>query len=216
VRPERVSGRPSHTTPVAPAPPRTDAELIASVRRGDVTASLELYDRLQPRIEGVVRRLLGPRDVDVDDLVQNALVEVVTSMAGYRGQSPLEAWACAIAAHTVYRHVRRRRVERRIFSEDAPEGDDAPAGASSTRSAVARSAIAHVRRHLAQMDEGRAWAFLLHDVCGFDLREMAEIMEVSTAAAQSRLVRGRKEIHERIATDPELADALDPMKGDAS
>ena len=83
------------------------------------------------------------------------------------------------------------------------------------RTALLRSIIQRVGGHLQEMDQARAGAFLLHDVHGYDVREVARIMEISEAAAQSRLVRARKEIHERIARDPELADALALREGEA-
>lgn len=58
------------------------------------------------------------------------------------------------------------------------------------------------------MDSGRAWTFLLHDVYGYDLKEVGEITGASLSAAQSRLVRGRREIHERIRRDEALARFL--------
>jgi RNA polymerase sigma-70 factor, ECF subfamily len=193
-----------------PAPTLDDSQLLASIRAGDPDAATALHDRLRPVAERAVRRLLGHADRDREDVVQQAILEVVTTAHRFRGDCPLDAWASTVTAHVVYKHIRRRVTERRIF-ESMRYDDDAPASVdrrSLSREAAARSTLRRVLALLDRIDEAKAWVYVLHDVCGYDLKEVAQITETSVAAAQSRLVRGRKELMERIAADPELGAML--------
>jgi RNA polymerase sigma-70 factor (ECF subfamily) len=187
--------------------------LLASVRAGDPDAATALHDRLRPVVERTIRRLLGARSRDHEDLAQHAMIEVVYTVEKFRGDCPLDAWASTVAAHVVYNHIRRATTERRIFEgirDDETEGEG-PAAASTrslSRDTTARSTLRRVFAHLDTLESSKAWTYVLHDVCGFDLREVAEITESTVAAAQTRLVRGRRELHERMAADPELAPML--------
>ena len=69
-----------------------------------------------------------------------------------------------------------------------------------------REALRRVRRHLSRLDASRTFTFLLHDVYGYDMREVAHMTGVSVAAARTRLARGRREVRKRIFSDPELAN----------
>ena len=77
------------------------------------------------------------------------------------------------------------------------------------RQRALRGAVARIRSHLGVLESNKAWTFLLHDVCGYDLREIAEITEVSVVAAQGRLSRGRRELLARLREDPELHELLE-------
>jgi RNA polymerase sigma-70 factor (ECF subfamily) len=185
-----------------PAPSK-DGDLVAAVQRGEASAAAEFHDRLRPIVDRTLRRLVGTSDRDYDDLAQQALIDLTLSIERFRGDSPLDAWASVVVARVAYRHIRRRRLERRLFAvtpADAVEPVDRSAGVA----AVNRALLRQIQRHLEQMDIKRAWTFLLHDVYGYDLAEVASITGVTRAAAQSRLVRGRKWLHGRIAADPEL------------
>jgi RNA polymerase sigma-70 factor (ECF subfamily) len=84
------------------------------------------------------------------------------------------------------------------------EMDQISSGRSLVRDTSARSQLRRILFHLDRIEETKAWAYVLHDVCGYDLREVATITSSSVSAAQTRLVRGRRELEERLSNDPEL------------
>ena len=192
----------------AATPALDDAEIIGAVQRGDASAATALYHRARPQVEKTLLRVLGRRDRDHEDFVQLALIALVHSMSGFRGECSLDTWTSRVAARTVFKQLRRRTSDRRVFDTEAStEGAVASAG-DTTRDVAARSLARRVRRHLDAMDPMKAWTVVLHDVAGHDLREIAEITECTVAAAQTRLSRGRIELHERIERDPELAGEI--------
>jgi RNA polymerase sigma-70 factor (ECF subfamily) len=195
----------------AGSPPEAldDARLVAAVRSGNASMAGAFYDRTRAVVEKTVQRLLGSRDVDLDDMVQVAMIELLRSLDRFRGECSLDTWSATISANVVYKQIRRRSLERTIFSKElAPES----VPRSTRQQPILRGMVERVMRHLDQMVHERAWTFLLHDVHGYSLDEVASITGTSVAAAQSRLVRGRRELHERIANDPDLAGGLDALE----
>lgn len=190
-----------------PRPSLDDTELLTAVRSGDRGVAGALYDRARPQIERTINRLLGFCDMDRDDLAQVAALELITTIDRYRGDCSLDSWIGTITAHVVYKHIRRRKLERQFFS--AGPWEEGAHSNPNGHDAVGTDLAARVRSHLQAIDSNKAWTFMLHDVWGYDLKEIAQITGASIAAAQSRLVRGRRDLHDRIAEDPELADMLD-------
>jgi RNA polymerase sigma-70 factor (ECF subfamily) len=206
---------PGEGAAVEPAPV-DDGVLLAAVRAGDPRAASAFCRRIRPVAERTVHRLLGRLDDDADDLVQNAVIDLVSAIDRFRGECPLDAWVSAVAAHIVYKHLRRRRLERRLFSHLLAADEDGAAAIAPGTSPMPRALARAVLSLLDEMDERRAWAFVLHDVCGYNLREVAQITGSTVTAAQSRLVRGRKELHEKIGTHPDLATMLERDGGETA
>jgi RNA polymerase sigma-70 factor (ECF subfamily) len=188
-------------------PALDDRALVAAVQEGQAQVASALCDRVWPQVDRTVRRLLGWRDSDRDDVAQLSLIEIVNTIGRYRGDCSLDTWAQAVTANVVFKHIRRRRTERRIFSDLLVDDETAAPVQAEWRSAT-RELLGRIASHLGEMNVGRAWAFVLHDIFGHDLREVAQMMKASVAATQSRLVRGRRELHKRIAGDPALVDLM--------
>jgi RNA polymerase sigma-70 factor, ECF subfamily len=212
-KPPRLRLVPTEDAQSPASPVVDDARLVAAMRNGVAGMAGAFHDRVRPSLEKTVTRLLGAADCDRDDVIQVAMIEMLRSLNRYRGECSLDTWACTIAAHSVYKHLRRRGLERSLF---APEPPAEMASQKTHQAPVLRGMVQRVAQHLREMVYDRAWTFLLHDVHGYSLDEVASLTGVSVSAAQSRLVRGRRDLHERIAADPDLAGGLDSLEESSS
>lgn len=184
-----------------------DLGIVAKVRRGECSAVAVLHDRVRPQIDRTLERLLGRRDADHEELAQIALTELVLTIHRFRGDCSLDHWTARITAHAVYNEMRRRRRARRVFAfEIDTDLEESMSRTDTEREVGARGLLRRVRACLDELEPNKAWTLVLHDVCGHSLREVADITSVSLSAAQSRLVRARREFRALMACDPELAD----------
>jgi RNA polymerase sigma-70 factor (ECF subfamily) len=186
-----------------------DLALVAAVGRGDTRAIASFYDRVRPIIDRKLKRLLGIHDADFDDMVQNSLIELMRSLDHYRGEGSLDGWVGIVSARVVFREIRERKSERRIFVGVPVDGSTEILDAIDLEAASsARELLGRVRSHLDAIDPVKAWTYVLHDVLGHSLAEVSEITGATVSATQSRLFRGRRELEERIGADAELASRL--------
>lgn len=194
--------------PRVAAPSMDDAEMLGALQRGDPGGAAALYDRLCPQVRRTIGRLLGGADREEDDLAQISMIEILSSLRRFRGECSLDTWASRITARVVFRELRARSAERSVFDKGALDLDQTEDDANEERRASLRSSLARIREHLGKLDPLKSWTLLLHDVCGYDLKEISFMTDASVAAAQSRLVRGRAELQARLESDPELAEWL--------
>lgn len=179
-----------------------DEALILAVQRGDRQVASALYDRLIRVVDHTVYRVFGRREVDHDDLVQMVFEQIIVTLSrrSYARACNLRTWASSIASHVAFNALRSRRRERKVMDRDAPpDSETYAARGDAEREAAVRSELQVVRATLVDMKPQYAETVFLHDVLGHELAEIALMMRVSVAAAQSRLVRGRKDLHKRLA-----------------
>lgn len=182
-----------------------DAELCAALADGDAGAADALFVRLRGLVEATLARLLGSADAERDDLIQQSHERILASivLGRFAGACSLATWARLITEHVIIDALRARARERRVFDQTRADSDAAAMlpvpGPLPDELLDLRREVARVGRELGSVLPQRAEAFVLHDVLGFDLSEMAGMLEISAAAAQSRLVRGRHDLFARIA-----------------
>jgi RNA polymerase sigma-70 factor (ECF subfamily) len=185
----------------------SDDELIEAVVRGDHRMAALLYDRVIGVVDRTIYRIFGRRENDHDDLVQSTFEQIVITLCKRRfaRACSLTTWACTVATHVGLNALRSRRRERRVFEHESGRDEevvDVGARNVAGEAAVeARMELDRIRMHLGGMDPNKAETLFLHDGLGHDLAEIAVLTGVSVAAAQSRLVRARKELVQRLERD---------------
>jgi RNA polymerase sigma-70 factor (ECF subfamily) len=108
------------------------ARVVERARAGDAGARQTLYLQHVDRVFRTVRGMLRS-DADAEDVTQDAMLTVLTSLHTYRPRpgARFAAWVTTIAANTARRRFRRRRPELTATGElpdtadaDADPGDD--------------------------------------------------------------------------------------------
>jgi RNA polymerase sigma-70 factor, ECF subfamily len=176
-----------------------DSELIAGLLEGEPWAAELMYVRLSPIIERTLRRVFPTPRADHDDLVQSAFENVLRSVMERRFAAgcSLSTWASIIASRVAIDALRSRVRERVIFRDGMASSPDllaAPEPVPLERQLEARSELQRLENLLGGMKPEQSLTVVLHDLLGHELAEIAQFTGVTAAAAQSRLVRGRKEL----------------------
>lgn len=182
----------------------SDDDIIRAFERRDRRAAELLYGRLVGVVDATLYRVIGRREADHDDLVQSTFEQIIVTLSKqtYAGGCSLRGWAASIACHVGLNAIRSRQRARRVFAveSDSETVIDQREPPDFEAHLIARGELERLRSHLAAMDPGRAITVVLHDVFGVSLAETARLSSVSMSAAQSRLVRGRREIRERMTS----------------
>jgi RNA polymerase sigma-70 factor (ECF subfamily) len=101
------------------------ARLVEQARAGDTGARHTLYVQYVDRVFRTVRGMLRS-DADAEDVTQDAMLTVLTSLHRYapRADARFAAWVTTIAVNTVRRRFRRRRPEPTATGELPEIPDD--------------------------------------------------------------------------------------------
>ena len=97
--------------------------LAARVLEGDDLAFRQLYRRHTPRLFALVSRLVGGREADAEDAVQDTWFKATERLGDFRWECAFGTWLCAIGVNVVKEQARRRM---RRPETDWPEDHDPP------------------------------------------------------------------------------------------
>ena len=174
-------------------------------RAGDARELEAIARRELPRVERLLRRLLGPRS-DMEDLVQNVFVEMCKALPNFRGESTVSTFVGGITVRIARRAMRPTAWVRfrSQMPEEPPAGPDRPED-----NAVAAEQLRRLDSALQRISADKRIAFVLWAVEGKDVDSIAKMVGASVAATRSRIHYAQKELRSIAATDPYLSDLVE-------
>jgi len=175
----------------------SDLHLITRAQQGDSQAFGTLFHRHKARIYSVCLRMTN-NTAEAEDLTQDAFLQVFRKLATFRGDSALSTWLYRIAVNTVLMHFRKKAL--RQVSLDEPYSQDAKTvrreyGSRDDRLAGCMDRMA-LARAIAELPAGYRTIFLLHEVEGYEHREIAELLKCSVGNSKSQLHKAKLRIRE--------------------
>ncbi|HEY5375778.1 MAG TPA: RNA polymerase sigma factor [Polyangiaceae bacterium] len=195
---------PSRTAfPLKLVRPADDAEFVRRCVSGERAALRELFERERVRLHALLFRTVGPSPY-LDDLLQEAFLEVFRSIASFRGESSLRTWIDRCTVRVAYAFfAREARVPVLESLSDAPSG--AP---DAEEHALLREATRRLYMELDRLEPRQRLAFTLFAIEGRSMREVADTMSSTQVAARVRVWRARQTLEARARKDPLLAEFL--------
>ncbi len=184
---------------------RRDARLVRRAAGGEREAQIELVSQLWPRIHGIAFHL-SPFSEEVEDLTQDALLQVMEAAPRFRAEGCLEAWADTIAVRTILRRLALLHRQNRTFvlrqRETASEDQDAAGAYEDKQRADRVAALLH------QLPPDQRMALVLKLVKGHSVAEVAEQMSCSVHSVRYLLACGRRELRRLAREDRPLRELM--------
>lgn len=174
---------------------------LRRVADGDSAAFDAFMREQQDRVLAVCQRLLGDR-AEAEDSTQEVFLKAFHRAGRLEPRGLVSTWLYRVAVNHCLNRLRRRRIVRFLplvapsrKGESAGAELDPPAAAADPEiSALARERWRRTERAIDRLPASQRAVLVLAKFEGLSYREIAEVMEITEKAVESRLVRAMRSL----------------------
>lgn len=182
---------PAHATGSTTEVACDEAALVERARNGDTAAFEALYRREVNRVHALCWRLCGGDEAAAQDLTQEAFVRAWQKLHSFRGDSRFGTWLHRLASNVALGYRRSPAWRRRRDDAEATELT-LPAEHGTAAQQL------ELERAVATLPPRARAVVVLHDIEGYEHREVAELTGMAVGTSKAQLHRARRLLRERL------------------
>jgi RNA polymerase sigma-70 factor (ECF subfamily) len=178
-----------------------DAELVRQVLAGNTDAYADLALRWAGRVTALCHARLARADL-AEELAQETLVRGFEELPSLADPTRFGPWLAGIAANTC-RDWLKSHQNRSVHFSALPNGmPDSPAGPDPLAEAERADESARLMRAVEELPEDLRVVLMLFYYEQASYRDIAHLLDVSTATVNARLTRARALLRTRLGAGP--------------
>jgi len=179
---------------------RQQMQWVEQAKQGDTDAFRKLYEANYKRVYCHVARVIGPGS-EVDDVAQEVFVQVYRSLPKFRGDSAFTTWLYRVTWNVAVSHLRRR-----VPTVELPALRQFASDDGQWERLKAREKLRTLYAAIDDLPADYREAFIMFEIEGRALKDIAEITGDSLNTVASRVRRSRERLRallERTEGQPE-------------
>ena len=176
----------------------SDEKLMQHISCGDQQAFNELYQRYKDRLYYYFFRMLGNSEELANDFLQEIFLKIIEKPGRFNPTYPFKTWVFSVAYNLCKNEYRRREVRKEMPPADQHANPILPGNIDQGE------LVSRIFASLDELSAEHRSVFIMHYREGFQVNEIAGMLELSPGTVKSRLFYTRKY----------LADKFQHLKGE--
>ena len=172
-----------------------DLRIAQSIAAGDRALFKEVYDRNINTLFNLARRLAGTA-AEAEDIVQDTFIRAYQKIHLFAGRSTLSSWMYRICLNIGLEHLRRKKGT----FEDLNDSNCGLVEPDQKKVVLRRK----LEKAIKKLPNGCRMVFVLHDIEGFNHKEIADRLNLAEGTSKSQLFKARAMLR-KILTGQETA-----------
>ena len=176
-----------------------EGEALRLAPQGNAAAFEFLYRRHRKRVYGLCLRMVKD-PIQAEDLTQETFLAVLRGIGDFRGRSTFTTWLHQVTRNTVLMSVCKRRIKETSLEEAVESGGEnrrmREEFGMPDRLLEATADGMILQTAVSKLSRGFRTALLLHDLHGYEHREVAAMLGYAAGTSKSQLHKARLRVRE--------------------